>query len=152
MPVLEGPGLIGAMEAKRGHTVAVCFLAAALIALLAFGLTLYSKKKEMEPLRAAPPPAGGGNRVTLGILVDERADGSVYVLRVLPGGAAENAGFRPGDVIRGLAGYSVKSVVDMASVTRTLRPGATVSAVVVREGKETVLSLTPRAGGTLFIE
>lgn len=65
----------------------------------------------------------------------ERREGAV-VLAVAPGGPADRAGLRPGDLIVSLAGAKVESVGQLLGQLRRLQPGETVEVVVVRQGGE----------------
>lgn len=65
----------------------------------------------------------------------ERREGAV-VLAVAPGGPADRAGLRPGDLIVSLAGAKVESVGQLLGQLRRLQPGQTVEVVVVRQGGE----------------
>ncbi|WP_224249909.1 M20/M25/M40 family metallo-hydrolase [Hyalangium gracile] len=61
---------------------------------------------------------------------------------VRAGGAAEKAGMQRGDVIVRLGKHPIGSVEDLMFVLNSSKPGETVSAVVVREGKEVQLEVT----------
>jgi len=66
----------------------------------------------------------------------------VRVSGVVPGSPAEAAGFREGDILIRLAGTDVASLKAYSELLRTLEPGATVDAVVIRDGAETSLKVT----------
>ncbi len=87
--------------------------------------------------------AGGGRRVSVGTVPDFAFPGpGVKVSGVVPGSPAEAAGFREGDILVRLAGKPVESLKGYSDLLRTLEPGATVEAVVMRDGAETTLSVT----------
>lgn len=65
----------------------------------------------------------------------ERRDGAV-VLAVAPGGPAERAGLRPGDLIVSLAGQKVESVEDLFAHLRPPQPDQPVEVVAFRQGRE----------------
>lgn len=63
---------------------------------------------------------------------------------VLPGGAAERAGFQAGDVVVKAGGQSVRDFGDLYR-TVSLRPGRTTEFVVLRDGRERTLTAAPEA-------
>ncbi len=83
-------------------------------------------------LGLAPGPLTPQIEERLGL---SRQDG-VVVLSVTPGGPAERAGFRPGDLLVSLAGEKVDNVEELLGQLRRLEPGQTVESVVVRNGQE----------------
>ena len=66
----------------------------------------------------------------------------VLLAGVRPGGAADKGGMRKGDVLIRLGKSEIASVEDLMFVLNGSKPGETVSAVVLREGKETRLEVT----------
>jgi len=87
--------------------------------------------------------AAGGRRVSVGTVPDFGFQGpGVRVSGVVPGSPAEAAGFREGDILIRLAGTDVASLKAYSELLRTLEPGATVDAVVIRDGAETSLKVT----------
>ncbi|NMG28585.1 S1C family serine protease [Aromatoleum evansii] len=105
-------------------------------------------------------------RPVLGIQIDEDVNSrlleeleveGVVVLRVMPGSAADKAGLRgirqerdgsfyPGDIIVSLDGQAVDSVAKLTARLDDHRVGDTVKLGVLREGKETSLSVTLQPG------
>jgi hypothetical protein len=75
---------------------------------------------------------------------DEEA--GVVVKEVFAGSAAAAAGFKPGDRLLTLDGRWTDSVADTYQAAGFVKPGTAVKAVVRRDGKEIVLTVTPRAG------
>ncbi|WP_224366583.1 M20/M25/M40 family metallo-hydrolase [Hyalangium versicolor] len=61
---------------------------------------------------------------------------------VRAGGAAEQAGLQRGDILIRLGKHAVGSVEDLMYVLNSSKPGETVTAVVLREGKELQLDVT----------
>jgi Tol biopolymer transport system component len=99
------------------------------------------------------PPSPGDSRsfnASLGTIPDYAGptDGSKGVLLagVRPGGSAEGAGLKRGDVLVRLADKSVDTVEDFMFVLNSLRPGQTVPVVVLREGKPLTLKATLQQG------
>lgn len=82
------------------------------------------------------PNYGGGLPGVKGVLLDD----------VRPGGGAEKAGMRRGDVIVKLGKYEVGSVEDLMFVLTQAKPGETVTGVVVRDGKRVELEVTFQEG------
>ena len=74
-----------------------------------------------------------------------RTDG-VLVLNVVPDGAAERAGIRPGDVLLELDGTTVPSVEDLLAALRAHRPGDRVRVTILRgkEQRQVTVVLTER--------
>ena len=66
----------------------------------------------------------------------------VYVTRVENGSAAQKAGLQPGDVIVKINDAAIASADDLLNVRTQYKAGDTVSVTLVRDGQETVVSLT----------
>jgi hypothetical protein len=66
----------------------------------------------------------------------------VLLAGVRPGGGAEKAGMKRGDVIVRLGPHAIRSVEDLMYALQAFKPGETTAAVVVREGKEMKLEAT----------
>ncbi len=83
---------------------------------------------------------------SLGTIPDYGGPGAgkkgVLLSGVRPGGAAEKAGMRKGDILVRLGKSEVASVEDLMFVLNSSKPGETVPAVVVRDGKELKLEVT----------
>ena len=77
------------------------------------------------------PPAG-----VKGVLLDD----------VRPGGGAEKAGMRRGDVIVKLGKLDIASVEDLMFVLMQAKPGETVTAVILRDGQRMELETTFQEG------
>ena len=91
------------------------------------------------PVRRADPNSG-----YLGIVADDRADHGrgVRVLAVRPGGPAEKARFRAGDLITVVAETRVRELADMADVLARHGAGDSVSFDLLRDGKHHTLGAT----------
>jgi Peptidase family M28/WD40-like Beta Propeller Repeat/PDZ domain/PA domain len=70
----------------------------------------------------------------------------VLLAGVRPGGAAEKAGLRRGDILIRLGLHSVSSVEDLMFALNASKPGESVTAVVRREGHEVRLPVTFQEG------
>jgi hypothetical protein len=66
----------------------------------------------------------------------------VLLAGVRPGGGAEQAGMRRGDILVKLGKHEIGSVEDLMFVLNASKPGETVKAVVIRDGKEVELEAT----------
>ena len=71
----------------------------------------------------------------------------VLLAGVRAGGAAEKAGLRRGDILVRLGKSEIGSVEDLMYVLNASKPGETVTAVVIRDGKEVKLQVTFQEGG-----
>jgi hypothetical protein len=98
---------------------------------------------------AAPPPSGADVRsygAGLGTIPDyvgppEGVTG-VLLAGTRPGGPADLAGMRRGDLLVELAGTPIRDIHDLMFVLRGAKPGQTSSAVVVRDGERLTLTVT----------
>lgn len=83
---------------------------------------------------------------SLGTIPDYGGPGAgkkgVLLSGVRPGGAAEKAGMRKGDVLVRLGKSEIASVEDLMFVLNGSKPGETVPAIVLRDGKEVKLEVT----------
>jgi hypothetical protein len=70
----------------------------------------------------------------------------VPVTAVWPDTPAAEAGLKVGDVLASLDGRWTTSVADVFAATAAVAPGHAVALVVLRDGKELTLTVTPRAG------
>ncbi|MFN8165223.1 MAG: Do family serine endopeptidase [Bacteroidia bacterium] len=80
-------------------------------------------------------------------LMDEKGikeSQGVYVAGITPGGAADDAGLREGDVITRVGSVSVNSTPQLQEQVGRFRPGDKVSVGVIRDGKSQDFTLTLR--------
>ncbi|MEE4273919.1 MAG: PDZ domain-containing protein [Thermoanaerobaculales bacterium] len=79
-----------------------------------------------------PPQAAGGAH--LGVRIEPPGDGEpgVEVVSVTPGGAADAAGVRAGDVVLAIDGRQTVEAGDLVETIRTSRPGASVRLRIFR--------------------
>ena len=73
-------------------------------------------------------------------------DAGVTVTKVLAGSPADLAGMKKGDRLLTLDGRWTDTIVDTFTAAAHVKAGATVEAVVKRDGKETTLKVKPLAG------
>jgi serine protease Do len=66
----------------------------------------------------------------------------VLVQQVQPGGPAEKAGLKPGDIITSIDGRSIKDGDDMVNEIASRRPGSTVRLGYLRDGKQADATVT----------
>jgi serine protease Do len=66
----------------------------------------------------------------------------VLVQAVQPGGPADKAGIKPGDVINSVNGHTVKNGDDLVNAIAALRPGATATLGYLRNGQESQTTVT----------
>ena len=87
---------------------------------------------------------------SLGTIPDYGGPGAgkkgVLLSGVRPGGAADKGGMKKGDVIVRLGKSEIGSVEDLMFVLNASKPGETVPAVVMRDGKEVKLDVTFQEG------
>ena len=68
-------------------------------------------------------------------------DSGALVEEVEPGGPADNAGVRRGDVVTAAGREEVRSSGDLISALRSYQPGDAVDLTVLRNGEETTLQV-----------
>jgi Tol biopolymer transport system component len=128
---------------------------AAGVAQIAFIVTELTRAIPAAPLayKKVPTPARGDARsfgASLGTVPDYGGPPpgvrGVLLSDVRPGGGADKGGMRRGDVLQKLGKQVIGSVEDLMFVLMAARPGETVTAVVLREGKEVSLEVTFQEG------
>ncbi|SEM13556.1 WD40-like Beta Propeller Repeat [Stigmatella aurantiaca] len=100
--------------------------------------------------RKLPSPAPQGDmrsfNASLGTVPDyagpPNGQKGMLLAGVRAGGAAEQAGLKRGDILVKLGTHAVGSVEDLMYVLNSAKPGETVTAVVLRDGKEVPLPVT----------
>lgn len=90
-----------------------------------------------DPGAQSPSPTG---RASMGIRVD-RAASSASILLVHPGGAAEAAGVKPGDVVVMFEGIFVNNASHLIDLIKQRRPGDSVQVTLRRGSQEISLSV-----------
>ena len=106
-----------------------------------------------KPLTFVPGVEGAADHgdlrsfnASLGTIPDYGGPGAgkkgVLLAGVRPGGAADKAGLKKGDVLVRLGKSEVGSVEDLMFVLNASKPGETVPAVVLRDGKEVKIDVT----------
>jgi hypothetical protein len=103
----------------------------------------------LDFLVSAAPPGEGESRgfgASLGTIPDRtgppQGQKGMLLAGVRPGGPADAAGLRKGDILVRLGGHLVGGTDDVKFVMTQSRPGARMRAVVIREGKELSVEVT----------
>jgi Tol biopolymer transport system component len=117
------------------------------------GLTLALQDRALTYKKVAAPAPRGDARsfgASLGTVPDYGGPPpgvkGVLLQDVRPGGGAAAGGMRRGDVLVRLGQHAIGSVEDLMFVLQGAKPGQTVTAVVLREGKELPLEVTFQEG------
>ncbi|HSP17341.1 MAG TPA: M28 family peptidase [Thermoanaerobaculia bacterium] len=111
-------------------------------------LTLAKTTPQYARVSAAPALEGDsrGYGAYLGTVPDyaamEATTGGVKLADVRPGGPADKAGIRGGDVIIQMAGTKIENLYDMTYALQDHKPGETVDVVVMRNGERVTLRAT----------
>ncbi|MGH7139657.1 MAG: PDZ domain-containing protein [Pirellulales bacterium] len=82
----------------------------------------------------APAVPATGPKTYLGITMSETPDGVVRVSGVRPGSPAEEAGFRPGDVLLAIDNRELYTAGDVSHIVARHTPGDTVQFAIDRNG------------------
>jgi serine protease Do len=96
--------------------------------------------------KPTPTPSTGKPRLGLRLEVQEGARGPV-VTEVAPGSLAAKAGFLKGDVLVAMGRKRLSSLEDVAAILRATRPGASLTAVVIRNSRARRISFVWGAAG-----
>ncbi|MBX6314045.1 MAG: PDZ domain-containing protein [Isosphaeraceae bacterium] len=94
-----------------------------------------SEKNGQGPPR--PPGAGG----FLGVSGEDRED-KAQITVVTPGGPADKAGLRPGDIIQSFGDQEIKTYDQLAEAIRARKPGDKVKLKIFRAGQEAEIEVT----------
>jgi S1-C subfamily serine protease len=93
--------------------------------------------KKADPKKAdAPKKATPKKRGTLGLQARETNDNHVLITLITPGGAAEKAGLKAGDIVLKIGDKSIGSFNDLYDVLKSLHADETVTLRVRRGDKE----------------
>jgi hypothetical protein len=77
----------------------------------------------------------GQPRIGLGVVLGEAVDGGTRIAAVTPGGPADKAGLKAGDVIRSAHGKTVSGPDDLLAALRGIQKGQAVNVGYLREGR-----------------
>ncbi len=103
---------------------------------------LIERGESQELIRVTPRFESPPDRWVVGISYN-RGSGGITVQEVAPGTAAQEAGLRPGDVLLRAGGRTLERPGDLSGAVQSGR-GSPMEWVVIREGREQVVSVTPR--------
>ncbi|MGB3565435.1 MAG: PDZ domain-containing protein, partial [Thermoanaerobaculia bacterium] len=93
-----------------------------------------------------PRGPSSGRRVRFGTIPDFAFQGpGVRIESVAPGSPAERAGLQGGDILIRIEDQEVADLRVYSDILKTLEPGQTVTATVLREAEEIALSVTVEA-------
>jgi hypothetical protein len=123
------------------------------VAQIVAGLALKAQETKLTYTKI-PAPVGRGDarsfNASLGTVPDYGGPPpgvtGVLLSDVRPGGGADKAGMRRGDVLQKLGTYEIRSVEDLMFVLMQAKPGETVTAIVLRDGKPVALETTFQEG------
>ena len=137
---------------KTWKTVAVVAVAVTAVAIAAVVAPPVRGQTRVTPKVRALEMLSGGSRIGVSIRDVEESDAKtaqagVIVEEVATDSPGEKAGIHKGDAIVEFDGERVRSVRQLTRVVQETPSGRTVSAVLLREGKKTTVSVTPRDDG-----
>ncbi|MBV9947727.1 MAG: M20/M25/M40 family metallo-hydrolase, partial [Myxococcales bacterium] len=101
----------------------------------------------------SPPPTGDvrGFGASLGSIPDyagpPKGQHGVLLAGVRPGGAADKAGLRRGDILTKLGEHAIGNVEDLMFALNASKPGMTMKATFVRDGREVTVDVTLQESG-----
>jgi serine protease Do len=133
-------------------TAAVIAVAIAAVGLAAAIAPAVQGQTRATPRVRALEVLSGGSRIGVSVRDVEESDSKIargpssgaVVEDVSTESAAEKAGIRKGDVIVEFDGERVRSVRQLTRVVRETPSGRTVTAILLRDGQKTTVSVTPR--------
>lgn len=103
-----------------------------------------TKERFVDPTEERRPSTPRMSGPTLGIMPSyEEGETGVKVDGLSPGGAAEKAGLKDGDIILEVNGKPVTNVTTYMSVMNTQKPGVEIEIVIKRKGEKKTLKITP---------
>lgn len=95
---------------------------------------------------AAAPSNPRGRRVRTGFVPSMGSEGKGMLLDgVIPGSPAEKAGVKPGDRLLRFGDLAINGLDDLQKALESAKAGEAVKIVVMRDGKEVELTITPAA-------
>lgn len=111
------------------------------------------KPLSFNPGAKAPAPRGDTRsfNASLGTIPDYAGPGpgksGVLLAGVRPGGAAEAAGLKRGDILVGIGKHDIQSIEDFMYVLNASKPNETTKVAVIRDGQRLELDVTFQEGG-----
>jgi S1-C subfamily serine protease len=90
----------------------------------------------LPPVEAPEPPDPPSPAdAWLGLLFGDAVDGGVQVVAVVPGGPADAGGLKDGDLLVALGSLETPNRRALERAIRAVKPGATIQATVIRQGR-----------------
>jgi hypothetical protein len=103
-----------------------------------------TKERFVDPTEERRPSTPRMSGPTLGIMPSyEEGETGVKVDGISPGGAAEKAGLKDGDIITEVNGKPVTNVTTYMSVMNTQKGGVEIEITIKRKGEKKTLKITP---------
>lgn len=124
-----------------------------IVAELTRRLSQQPKPLKFNPGAKSPAPRGDlrNFNASLGTMPDYAGPGpgksGVLVGGVRPGGAAERAGLRRGDLLVRIGRHDIHSIEDFMYVLNASKPGETAKVTILRDGKRLELDVTFQESG-----
>lgn len=84
----------------------------------------------------------GGVEVTQALAQQYDLPVGIYINSIIPGGGAQKAGIKVGDVLTSLAGKTITTMKELEDVKKAYKAGDTVDVTVVRDGRQINMKLT----------
>jgi serine protease Do len=116
---------------------------------IGFAIPINMAKRSMESLIKTGKVTRGYLGATIGPVTPELAQefkvpdtAGALIQDVAPGGPADKAGLKPGDVVRKFNGREVNSSADLLAMTATTNPGTPVTLGVLRNGQPITVKAT----------
>jgi S1-C subfamily serine protease len=107
---------------------------------------IFRKPPAGRPDMGSTRPTNTARRVRTGFMPDMSGTGPGMLIQgTIAGSPAEKAGIKAGDRLIRFGSQEVKSVEDLQQALTTAQPGVPVKVVVLRDGKEIELTMTPEA-------
>jgi len=102
------------------------------------------RKDGEAQLKNVPQADSGPEQGYLGVVADDRKDRGrgVRIIELRPGGPADQAGLKLGDLITSLAGVRVRQMAEMAAILDRVPPGGKLGFEVLRQGEQKQITVT----------
>jgi putative serine protease PepD len=113
---------------------------------LGFAIPINTAKRIAEELIST----GDSQTPIIGVVLNRAYTGEgAEILEITPGGPAQNAGIRVGDVITGFNGRQVVDSTELVVAIRSYAPGELIEITVIRNGQSSTIPLTLGSSTTI---